>query len=137
MSNKNSAILLGAITLLLLYVGIMVAELVATTPWLLYVRNDLGLPLTLFRIMVESLTTLPLAYLTGSLVIRWSPTLSRTAMFGAGIALTLIIGTFQLTIYEPEVWSASLLKVLFPIGGLWLAHATRRRGLAAEGSSSR
>ena len=125
MSEKLSLAALGVMTFFCLYASIMIAEFVGNTPWFLYLRNDVGVSVTLFRVVVESLTALPLAYLTGSWVIRRSPTIGRKAILYAAVAFAIIIGVFQITIYEPSVWSSSLLKVIFPVGGLFMAHVTQ------------
>ena len=115
----------GVFVFVCIYVSLIIAEVVGNTSWFLYLRNDAGVPITLLRAVLLSITVLPAAYLIGSWIIRRSPRLGRKAMLGAVVAFALAIAMLQVVYYEWNVWSSSLLQVLFPVIGLWLAHRTQ------------
>ena len=125
MSEALSIVAFGVFAFVCIYVSLMIAEVVGTTPWFLYLRNDTSVPITLLRMVLLSLTVLPAAYLVGSWIVRRSPRLGGKAMLGAVVALALAIAVLQVVHYDWSVRSSSLLKVLFPAIGFWLVHRTQ------------
>ena len=113
-----------------LYVTIVMAELLGRTGAVLYLRNEVGMSVTLLRMAILSVTVLPVAYLFARLLVSWSPESGRAALLWTALAFTLAIGMLQLFVYAPSVLGASLLKVTFATVPL-LAVAYRRPPQAA------
>ncbi len=118
-----------------IYVSLMIGEFVGNTSWFLHLRSDVGVPITLLRVAVLSITVLPAAYLAGSWLIRRSPIQGRKAILGAAILFASIIAVLQVVHYEWDVWSASLLKVAFAVSGLWLAYSLNQLPHPSEGQT--
>ena len=110
--------------LILLYGSVVAGEAVATTLPALYLRDDVGVPVTLFRIAILSVTTLPMAYLIGYGLIRWVPALSLRVISVVALLFTLVVGLLQVYVYPPSVLGASILKIAFVV--LPLAAVTYR-----------
>jgi hypothetical protein len=101
--------------LILLYGSVVAGEAVATTQSALYLRDDVGVPVTLFRIAILSVTTLPMAYLIGYGLIRWVPALSLCVISVIALLFTLVVGLLQFYVYQPSVLGASILKIAFVV----------------------
>lgn len=101
--------------LILLYGSVVAGEAVATTLPALYLRDDVGVPVTLFRIAILSVTTLPMAYLIGYGLIRWVPALSLRVISVVALLFTLVVGLLQFYVYPPSVLGASILKIAFVV----------------------
>jgi hypothetical protein len=114
--------------LILLYGSVVGGEAVATTLPALYLRHDVGVPVTLFRIAILSVTTLPMACLIGYGLIRWVPALSLRVMSVVALLFTLVVGLLQLYVYPPSFLGASILKIAFVV--VPLAVVTYRSRLA-------
>src|SRR5262245_61103829 len=127
MRQISAVLSLSLAGLSLVYGSVIVGEAVATTPPVLYLRKDVGVPVTLFRIAILSVTTLPMAYLIGYGLTRWVPALSLRVICGVALLFTLVIGLLQFYVYPPSVLGASILKVAFVV--LPLAWVTYRSPL--------
>lgn len=117
--------------LILLYGSVVAGEAVATTRPVLYLRNDVGVPVTLLRIAILSVTTLPIACLIGHALIRWAPASSHRVMFVVALLFMLVVGWLQLYVYPPSVSGASILKVAFVVLPLGVVTHRHRPALAA------
>jgi hypothetical protein len=106
--------------LFLVYGSVVAGEVVATTRPALYLRDDVGVPVTVFRIAILSVTTLPIAYLLGYGVIRWVPSLSLRVISLVALLFMLVVGLLQIYVYPPSILGASILKVAFVIAPLAL-----------------
>ena len=115
----------GALAFFAMSVSLMIAEAIGNTSWFLYLRLDVGVPITLLRLTLLSLTALPAVYLVGSWIVRRTPSNARQSLLGAAIVFALAIAVLPVVHYEWSVWSSSLLKVLLPVGGLCLAYRSR------------
>ena len=123
-----SGALLGGLALLVISVSMVAAELVGTSLVAPYLMNDLGLSPTLMRITVLSITVFPVAWLAGFGLTRLAPVSGRKAVHVTLLLWLLTITTLQLAVYENHVFTASLLKVLFPCLAMWLGSRVARRG---------
>jgi len=106
---------LGLAGLILVYGSVIAGEAVATSLPALYLREDVGVPMTVFRIAILSVTTLPTAYLIGYGLIRWVPDLSLRVISLVALLFTLVVGLLQLYVYPPSVLGASILKIAFVV----------------------
>jgi hypothetical protein len=107
--------LLGLMGLFLVYGSVIAGEAVSTTGPMLFLRNDVGVPITLVRVAILSVTALPIAYLTGYGLTRWFPASSRRIILMVAVLYALVIGLLQFNVYKPSVLGASVLKVLFVV----------------------
>jgi hypothetical protein len=123
--------------LILVYGSVVAGEVVATTRPALYLRDDAGVPVTLFRIAILSVTTLPIAYLLGYGVIRWVPSLSLRVISVVALLFTLVVGLLQIYVYPPSVLGASILKVAFVVLPLALVSYRNRPSFAIPGKHGR
>jgi hypothetical protein len=118
--------------LILVYASVVAGEAVATTRPALYLRDDVGVPMILFRIAILSMTTLPMAFLIGYGLIWWVPALSLRVISVVALLFTLVVGLLQFFVYPPSVLGASILKIAFVV--LPLAVVTyRNRPVQAAG----
>jgi hypothetical protein len=120
MKKSLHLFLLSGLAVIGIYVALVLGELISTTRAFLYLRNEMGVPITLLRICVLAVTVLPAAFLVGRGIVLGSPSSGRTALVGVAVAFTLIIGLFQIFVYDWNVLGASLLKIAFASGGLML-----------------
>jgi hypothetical protein len=118
--------------LVLLYGSVVAGEAVATTGPAQYLRHDVGVPVTLFRIATLSVTTLPMAYLIGYGLIRWVPALSVRVISAVALLFTLVVGWLQFSVYQPSVLGASTLKIAFVILPLAVVAYRNRPGQVAR-----
>jgi hypothetical protein len=129
LGQATAIALLNVVGVALVYAGVLVGEAVSTTPVALYVRNDLGVSMFVFRIVVLSLTAAPITYLTGRGLVRWPPTLAWRAITTTALLFSLMIGLLQVYVYTSAVLLASVLKVIFVVIPLALvARRTRPAG---------
>lgn len=124
-------LLLSLLGLLLVYGSVVAAEAVSTTGLALFLRNDVGMPLTVFRIVILSLKAFPIAYLTGYGLIRWVPALSLLIIPVVALLYTLVIGLLQFYVYEPSALGATILKIVFVVVPLALVAYRNRPERAA------
>jgi hypothetical protein len=118
--------------LVLVYGSVVAGEGVANTGPAQYLRNDVGVPVTLFRIAILSVTTLPMTYLIGSGLIRWVPALSLRVISAVALLFTLVVGWLQFYVYQPSVLGASILKIAFVILPLAVVAYRNRPGQVAR-----
>ena len=123
-------LLLSLVGLVLVYGSVVAGEAVSTTRLALFLRNDIGIPVTLFRIAVLSLTAFPIAYLTGYGLIHWVPALSLRIIAVVALLYTLVVALLQFYVYEPSVLGATILKIVFVVGPLALV-AYRSRTISS------
>jgi hypothetical protein len=128
MRDIPAVLSLGLAGLILVYGSVVAGEAVATTGPAQFLRHDVGVPVTVFRIAILSVTTLPVAYLIGYGSIRWVPALSLRVISVVALFFTLVVGLLQFYVYQPSLLGASILKVAFVILPLALvAHRHRPR----------
>jgi hypothetical protein len=125
---------LGLAGLILVYGSVVAGEAVASTPPARYLRHDVGVPVTLFRIAILSVTTLPMACLIGYGLTRWVPALSLRVMSLVALLFTLVVGLLQFYVYPPSALGASVLKIAFVVLPLAVV-AYRNRPAQAAGRS--
>ena len=95
--------LLSVMGLLVVYGALVAAEALSVTPLILFLGNDVGVPGTLLRIAILSLTAFPIAYLTGYGLRRWAPALCGRIVLVVALLITLFIGLLQVYVYAPSV----------------------------------
>src|SRR5262245_40454225 len=96
-----------------IYLALVIGDAIGATSAFRYLRDDIGVPMTLLRICVFAVTILPVAFFAGRGIVRRSPGAGRTALVGVAVAFAVIIGLLQLFVYDWSVLGASLLKVAF------------------------
>jgi hypothetical protein len=128
MREVPAILLLGVAGLILVYGSVVVGEVIATTTLAQFLRHDVGIPVTLFRMAILSVTTLPVAYVTASGLIRWAPVLGLRATFVVALLFTLVVGWLQVNVYQPSTLGASLLKVAFVVVPLAVVAHRHRSG---------
>jgi hypothetical protein len=121
MRQAIAMLLLSVVGLLLAYGALVAAEAVSVTRLVLFLGNDVGIPGSLLRIAILSLTALPIAYFTGYGLRRWLPALSGRIILVVALLWVLFIGLLQVYVYAPAVLGASILKILFVVIPLVLA----------------
>lgn len=120
-------VLLSIIGLVVVYGSVVLAEAVGMAGLASFLRNDAGLPPTLIRVVVLSVTALPISYLTGCALVRWAPVQSGRVMTAVALLHTTVITLLQVVVYHPSVLGATILKVVFVVGPLALAASRSRR----------
>ena len=131
--NPQTALiaLLSALGLIVVWASVLAAEFVSTRELALLLPNKFGVTGNLYRIVVLSVTAVPIAYLTGYGLTRWVPALSPRVIPVVALLFMLVIGLLQTYVYAPSVLGASILKVLFVVIPLALASYRNRPVQAA------
>ena len=114
-------VLLSALGLIVVCASVLAAEFVSTRELTLLLPKKFGVTGNLYRVVVLSLTAVPIAYLTGYGLSRWVPALSIRVISVVALLFVLVIGLLQAYVYAPSVLGASILKVLFVVIPLALA----------------
>ena len=112
--------LLSGLAVIGIYVALVFSEFVGMTKAFLYLRHEMGVPITLLRIGVLSVTVFPVAFLAGRGIMLRSRSAGRAALMGVAVTFTVIIGLLQIFVYDWSVLGASLLKVAVAATGLML-----------------
>ena len=121
--NSQTAliVLLSALGLIVVCASVIAAEFVSTRELALLLPNEFGVTGNLYRVVVLSVTAVPIAYFTGYGLTRWVPALSLRVVPVVALLYTLLIGLLQAYVYAPTVLGPSILKVLFVVIPLALA----------------
>ena len=114
-------VLLSALGLIVVCASVLAAEFVSTRELTLLLPKKFGVTGNLYRVVVLSVTAVPIAYLTGYGLSRWVPALSIRVISVVALLFVLVIGLLQAYVYAPSVLGASILKVLFVVIPLALA----------------
>ncbi len=126
LKSSLHVLLLSGLAVVAIYVALVVGELLGMSSSYLYLRNEMGIPVTLLRIGVLAVTVLPVAFFAGRQLVVRLPNSGRTGLLIAAVGFALIIGSLQVFVYDWSVFGASLLKVAFASAGLILV-ASRDR----------
>ena len=114
-------VLLSVLGLFLVYASLVAAEFVSTRELALLLPNKFGVTGNLYRVVILSVTAVPIAYLTGYGLTRWVPALSLRIILVVALLYTCVIALLQAYVYAPSVLGPSILKILFVVIPLALA----------------
>jgi hypothetical protein len=120
---------LGILALVPLY-GAMVAGEIVAGGWASHTLGGMGVPITVVRLLIHTVITLPIAFVVGYGLVRLAPDSSPQAVAVVISLWSVFIVALQLFVYEPRVAGASALKLLFVVApllaGRAVAHRVRR-----------
>lgn len=122
---------LSLLALIAVYLAIMLGEFVAGSG---LAARLLGgrLGIIPLRLTIHMLITVPIAYGVGYSLVRYDSVAGSKAVSVCALLWTALILIFQLTIYEPYVAGASVLKVLFVVVPLFVGRSIAHRVLAKK-----
>lgn len=123
----RSQVQLGVLALVAVYGAVLAGEFVAGGGQAARLLGSMGLPITAVRLLIHSLITLPVAYVVGYGLVRWAPFIGSKVVIVVALLWSTFIVVLQLSVYEPSVAGASVLKVLFVVVPLLLGKSMANR----------
>lgn len=119
------AVPLGILALVPLYLALVAGEAVAGGAS--RTLGSMGVPITVVRLLIHTVITLPIAFVVGYGLARLAPDASSQTVAVVISLWALFIVALQLFVYEPRVAGASALKLLFVVAPLLAGRAVTHR----------